>query len=165
MYQTLKKVPRELFQQSTTALPEAVGQEFTGDVLRRSQQKILVVLEKLSSFITAAIIPSEKGNDLKDGIVQLASPLMCPGGCSVKVDNANGFKAIVNDKYLKEIGIEIDLSRVKNKNSNPTVDKAIQELEEELKRLLPEGQAASPSTIATAVRNINNRIRMYGLSA
>ena len=45
------------------------------------------------------------------------------------------------------------------------MDKAIQELEEELKRLLPGGQAASPSTLATAVRNTNNRIRLYGLSA
>ena len=163
--ESLKKVPRELFQQSTTNLPEAVGQEFTADVLRRSQQKLLVVLEKLSSFISATIIPSEKGSDLKDGLVQSASPLMSPGGCAIKVDNASGFKSIVHDKYLKEIGIEIDLSRVKNKNGNPTVDKAIQELEEELKRLLPEGQAVSPSTLATAVRHVNNRIRMYGLSA
>ena len=163
--ESLKKVPRELFEQTTTDLGEVVGQSFSADVLRRSQQKLLVVLEKLSSFISATIIPSEKSIDLKDGLVQLASPLMSAGGCSVKVDNATGFKSLKDDKYLKEIGIEIDLSRIKNKNSNPTVDKAIQELEEELKRLLPDGRAASPSTLATAVRNTNNRIRLYGLSA
>ena len=162
---SLKKVPKELFEQSTSEVVDVVGQEFSADVIRRSKQKLLVVLEKLSSFISASIVPSEKGDDLKDGLVQLASPLMSPGGCSIKVDNASGFLSLKEDRYLKNIGIKIDLSRLKNKNSNPTIDKAVQELEHELKRLLPSGEAASPSTLATAVRNINNRVRMYGLSA
>ena len=104
-----------------TDLGVVVGQAFSADVLRRSQQKLLVVLEKLSSFISATIIPSEKSTDLKNGLVQLTSPLISPGGCSVKVDNATGFRSLQEDRYLKEIGISIYLSRVKNKNSNPTV--------------------------------------------
>ena len=83
----------------------------------------------------------------------------------IRVDNATGFLPLKNDKFLKNLGIEIDLSRVKNKNGNPTVDKAIQELEEELKRLLPNGETCSLSTLSTSVRNVNNRVRIYGLSA
>ena len=162
---SLKQMPKELFEQSTSTMTDVVGQTFSADVIRRTKQKLLVVLEKLSSFVSAMIVPSEKSDDLKNGLVQLASPLMSPGGCSVRVDNASGFVSLKDDRYLKNIGIEIDLSRLKNKNSNPTIDKAVQELEHELKRLLPNGEAASPSTLATAVRNINNRIRLYGLSA
>ncbi len=162
---SLKTVPKELFEQTTTGLPETVGESFSADVIRRTSQKILVMMEKLSSFVSANIIPSEKGIDLKDGLVQLASPLMKSGGCSIRVDNATGFLSLKDDQYLKNVGIEIDYSRVKNKNSNPTIDKAIQELENELKRLLPDGQPSSISTLATAVRNINNRIRQHGLSS
>ena len=80
---SLKTIPKELFEQSTSTTLEILGQSFSAEVIRRSQQKILVVLEKLSSFISATILPSEKTNDLKDGLVQLASPLMTPGGCSI----------------------------------------------------------------------------------
>ena len=41
--------------------------------------------------------------------------------------------------YLKTLGITIELGRTKNKNKNPSVDKAIQDLELEIKRLLPCG--------------------------
>ena len=32
-------------------------------------------------------------------------------------------------------------------------------------RILPDGQSSSISTLATAVKNVNNRIRKYGLSS
>ena len=98
------------------------------------------------------MIPSEKSDDLKDGLVQLPSPFMSPGGCLIKEDNASGFLSLKDDKYLSNSGIEIDLSRLKNKNSNPTIDKAAQELKQIIKPLLrlPQHypQQSETSTIA-----------------
>ena len=161
----LKPLPRELLVESTSEMPDSIGKMFSADVLRRERQLILVVLEKFSSFLSAIIIPSEKHDDLKQGLVQLISPLMSLYGCSVRVDNAPGFLPLRSDEFLRNLGILIDLTRIKSKNDNPTVDKAIQELEAETKRLLPEGGKLCPSTLATAIRNTNTRIRMNGLSA
>ena len=146
-------------------MPDAIGQMFSADVLRREKQCILVLLEKISTFVSAMVIPSEKNDDLREGIVHLAFPLMALNGCSIRVDNAPGFMPLENDEILRSVGICLDSGRVKNKNKNPTVDKAVQELEGELKRLLPDGGKSSTSTLATAVRNTNSRVRSNGLSA
>ena len=111
------------------------------------------------------LIVGEKHGDLQQGLIQLVSPFMFSDGCSVRVDNAPGFLPLKNDELLRSIGITVDFGRVKNKNDNPTVDKAIQEIEGEIKRLLPNGQLISPGMLATAIRNTNSRIRMNGLSA
>ena len=59
----------------------------------------------------------------------------------------------------------LDFGRCVNKNKNSNADKAVQELEKELKRLTPDGSPASASTIALAVANLNNRIRFNGMSS
>ena len=68
-------------------------------VADRKAKLIIQVMDLMDDLESA-----EKSIDLKDGLVQLASPLMSTGGCSVKVDNATGFKSLKDDKYLKEIG-------------------------------------------------------------
>ena len=52
-----------------------------------------------------------------------------------------------------------------NQNSNCSVDKSMQELEGELKRLDPEGGKLTSGTLSRAVTNLNDRIRGHGLSA
>ena len=51
------------------------------------------------------------------------------------------------------------------KNSNCSVDKKIRELEEELKRLSPEGDRLSLGQLARAVTMLNNRVRNQGMTA
>ena len=58
-----------------------------------------------------------------------------------------------------------DFGRVKNINKNYSVDKAIQELESEIKRMVPNGGPISAGTLAIAICHTNNRIRATGLSA
>ena len=48
--ESLKNVPKEIFTQTTTNIPTMIGQSFSADIIRRSKQKILVLLETLSSF-------------------------------------------------------------------------------------------------------------------
>ena len=85
--------------------------------------------------------------------------------CLVRVDNAPGFLSLKNDELLRSIHITLDFGRIKNKNQNPTIDKIIQEVENEIKRLVPNGGPISSGTLAIALPNNNNRIRYNGLIA
>ena len=83
----------------------------------------------------------------------------------IKVDDAPGFQSLRNDKVLKSVGVTLGFGRFKNKNKNASVDKAIQELEQEIKRMAPNAGQISPGTLALAISNLNHRIRVNGLSA
>ena len=49
-----------------------------------------------------------------------------------------------------------------NKNSNAVIDRGCQELEEELKRLEPEGGKLTISTLRLAIFNLNGKLRRRG---
>ena len=83
----------------------------------------------------------------------------------IRVDNAPGFLALRNHKRLVSVWIKLDFGRVKNINKNSSVDKAIQELESEIKRMVPNGGPISAGTLSIAICHTNNRIRATGLSA
>ena len=64
----------------------------------------------------------------------------------------------------RSIHITLDFGRIKNKNQKPTVDKIIQEVENEFKRLVPNGGPISSGTLAIALSNTNNRIQFNSTS-
>ena len=162
---SLQKLPKELFEQKTHDIPLTVGKVFSADIIRRERQKILVMQDIFSSFLLAQIVLDEYSSTLQQMLVQLSATYKHPDGCSIRVDAAPGFKALCDDKYLLSVGISLDFGRVKSKNQNPCIDKAIQDLEREIKRLAPNAGPISAGTLAMAVCNTNNRIRMSGLSA
>ena len=125
----------------------------------------MILLDIFSSFKLGQLIPNEQRDTLQQSLVQLASDLKHPEGCVIRVDHAPGFKALENDKLLQSVGIKVDFGRIKNKNSNPSIDKSIQEVEYELKCLVPSGGMITPAVLATALSNFNHRIRSNGLSA
>ena len=61
---SLKKLPREVFEQSSSKSPECPGQQFAADIIRRCKQKIFVTHDIFSSFSTATLIPDETANTL-----------------------------------------------------------------------------------------------------
>ena len=154
-----------MFKQSTTDVPNAIGKIFSADVIRREGQKILVLIDIFSSFMIGQFVPNELHSTLQQMLIQLSANYKHSDGCKIKVDSAPGFLALRNDKLLGSIGIRLDFGRVKNKNKNAPVDKAVQEVELEIKRLAPEGGSISAGTLALAICNLNNRIRGTGLSA
>ena len=83
----------------------------------------------------------------------------------VRVDNAPGFLGLQNDKILKQHGITLDYGRVKNKNKTAVVDKAIQEFEQELLRVVPGVKQITQTDPLTVLATLNQRIRFSGLSA
>ena len=69
----------------------------------------------------------------------------------IRTDSAPGFQALVNDPFLQENRLCIELGRVKNINKNPTAERAIQELETEIVRQDPSGgPISSPTTLSSS---------------
>ena len=137
---------------------------FHVDVVKRAKQNILIMKDHFSSFQDATIIPSEKAEDLKEGIIHLSSALRRPSEIFVSVDNAPGFKSLLqtSDKELARLKIQLVKTEEINKNANAVVDKGCQELEEEMKRLEPEGNKISLATLKLAVMNLNSKLRRRG---
>ena len=77
----------------------------------------------------------------------------------VRSDNAPGFATLVDDKYLQDHRIQIDLGRVKNVNKNPVAEKAIQELEHEILRVIKSLGPLSPLSLHEATASLNSRLR------
>ena len=94
------------------------------------------------------------------------------GACSldgpsavVRVDPAPGFIKIINDDYLLQNNITLEVGRTKNINKNPVAEKAIRELEDELLRQNPNNNLITPSMLSIATVRLNSRIRNQGLSS
>ena len=110
------------------------------------------------------LIPDETGATLREGIIQTVLALKQPSGVIIRVDDAPGF-ITKSDQVLQQLGMTLDFKRCVNKNKNSNADKAVPELEKELKCLIPDGSPASASTIALAVANLDSRIRFNGMSS
>ena len=138
-------------------------QYFHADVIRRAKQYILLLVDHFSSFQVAKLIPSEKACDLKEGLILLTAGVRHPGKITIKADNAKGFESLhKSDKDLERLGINLILCDVLNKNSNAVVDKGCQELEQELRKLSPEGAPISQVSLAQAVLQVNQKFRRDG---
>jgi len=164
---SLRKVPKSLIPESSSSPPESVGCNFAADIMNRERQKILVVREYVSSLTRAAILPSEKHEDIRTAIVSLINDIVPLEGphAVVRTDNAPGFQSLANDQFLESNRIHIDLGRVKNKNRNPVAERAIQELESEILRFVRTSGPITPLTLSKVTSSLNSRIRSDGLSA
>ena len=160
----LKSLPKETFTQSTSPTPQAPGQLFAADVIKRSKQLIFAIRDVHSSFSVAEIIPDETAKALQSALITTTTNLRCPQ-CSIRVDSAPGFKSLKNDEQLKSLDISLDFGRTKNINKNPVGEKANSELEAELLKLDPTGAPVSNLTLQKAVHMLNSRIRNRGLSS
>ena len=161
---SLKRIPNELREQTSSSLPTGPGQNFSADIIRRCKQKIFTTRDVFSSFTTATLVQDESAPSMRSALLSTTS-LLRQSACIVRVDGATGFVALKDDSSLKEQGITIDYGRVKNPNKNPVIDKGIQELEREFLTAGTEGQELSQAAVDMCLRRLNSRIRHSGLSA
>jgi len=162
----LRTIPNHLMEQTLECPPYAIGINFATDVLKRERQLILILREQVTSYTQAVTIPSEKHESLRDGLIQLMVVLKPTNGppSIVRVDPAPGFQALINDPFLQEHNIVIEVGRHKNPNKNPVAERAVHEFEEEISKLCPTGQI-SPVNIALICERINRKIRYPGISS
>lgn len=163
----LRPIPSCLIEQSTGDPPDCVGVSFAADVLKRQKQNILVVRETITSYTLSQIVENEQRDTLRSALACLCMAIKPIDGppAVIRVDPAAGFAALSNDKTLSDIGIQIEVGRIKNVNKNPVAEKAIGELEGEILKQDPSGNPLTVVTLALATARLNSRIRGRGLSA
>ena len=165
--QSLKVVPRELHLQSSIDFPDSPTRSYAADVVKRHGQKLFVLTDTFSTFVTGSLIPDETASTLKNSLIAAVS-IIRPNpqtNVIVRTDNAPGFKSLCGDTDLKQLHMTIDFGRILNKNKNPVVDKCISELITELLKVCPDGGKITPVTLSFAINTLNSRIRNRGLSA
>ena len=109
------------------------------------------------------LVPSEKADDLRAGVILLTNTMRHPGPIRVSTDSASGFSSLAKgDKQLDELNITITTRDEFNKNYNAIVDHACQELEGEIRKLCPEGGQITQAQLSTAVLRLNSKLRRNG---
>ena len=135
--------------------------------MKRSGSIIMVVTDTLTSHTSSCLVKTEKAEDLELALMKtILSFRSCNGTSKVRVDTAPGLKKIINNPgNLRKYDITLDPGRPKNKNSLSIVDKRIRELEDELRKLSPEGNPVSENTLILATKFLNEKVRQHGFSA
>ena len=148
-------------EQSISDPPEAVGISFATDVIRRNRQYILVLRETSTSITASCLFDNKRHETLRDALIRLCvelSPLDGPSAV-IRTDPAPGFARLIHDKLLQQHCLTVEIVRVKNVNRNPTAEKAVRKLEDELIRLDPMGGPTTALSLSLATANLNSRIR------
>jgi len=164
---SLAKIPNSLIQQQSSDPPTVVGAQFAGDILNRETQKILVLREYVSSYTTTTLVEAETAECLRDNLLRLILDLVPLEGppSTVRVDSGPGFRALKEDKLLRSHNIQLDLGRTNNPNKNPVAERAIQELEEVIRKHDKSLVKMSPLDLAIVTARLNSKVRAQGLSA
>ena len=156
---------------STTAPPSSPdhpGTHMQADVMKRCNQLILVNTDLFSNYTTASFIPSEQKQDLLHGLIQVTTPIRRGETLMIRTDRAPALEALARSppQEMKSVNIQLTLPDSHfNKNSNSKIDKIIQELQQEIRKICPEPRPLTVSELARATCNLNNRIRKSGLTA
>ena len=160
----VQKLPKEVIQSESKTEVDGPQTHFHADVIKRAQQNILVVKDHFSSFQDALLIHSESALDLCEGIIILSSGIRRPSEIFISVDNSPGFKSLLNNtnEDLRRLKISLIKTDELNKNANAVVDKGCQELEIEIKQLVPEGTKLTNSILKQAILNLNSKLRRRG---
>ena len=147
--------------------PEHPGSHMNIDIVRRASQNILVNCDLFSGYTTVMLLTSEKTEDMVEGILALTTPIRHSNKIVVRVDCAPALKSLAKNtnEELVRNGVRLELGESMNKNSNCSIDKKIQELELEIKKLCPKETPISTGLLCQAVTNLNDRIRNQGLSS
>ena len=164
---SLKKFPTSATRTTEYAPPTTPGTHMNSDVIRRAGQCILVTVDLFTSYTTSTIIKSETMTDLADGIIATTTPIRLSSNITVRTDRAPALQALAKGhNNLSAVGIQILLPQdAFNKNANCHIDKIIQELEAEIRRISPLGKPLTPAELAKATICLNNRVRKSGWTA
>ena len=162
------RLPKPLLDQTTT-IPEGPGTSFAADVLERNGQAVFVCKDIHTQFVSASISDDQTTVNLKDAIISNTAPFVSVNGATLKLDSAPAFKSLSagqdRDPEFSALGLKIELSRPLNKNGNPSAESTIAEVKREILNVVGKDDKLSPSTLAIAVRRLNQRIRSNGKSA
>ena len=164
---SVAKLPKDFSAMEPNKVPLHPGSHVNIDIIRRANQKIIVCADMFSAFTTAAFVEGETREILEHAIVQVITPMRHSPKILARTDNAPAFKSLCRSTspILQENGITLQLGNDANKNANAIVDKIIQELEFEIKKLAPNEEKLSAGRLGHALTILNTRVRSSGLTA
>ncbi len=162
---SLATLPKDIEKFTTTDQLPSLGTSFACDIMRRARQYIFLIRDTFSSYTVTKLIPDEKSATLKSVLIETTAELKAQTGCIIRVDAATTFQSLCKDPHFNKLGITLEMGRTKNRNKNPVAEKAIQELEHELRRSYPEGDPVTQDQLAIVTATLNMRVRNRGLSA
>ena len=164
--QSLAQIPKEIESFKPNKVPDHPGMSFTVDVLRYSKKLAVVATDNFSGFVSTSFIKSETNEQLLEGIILTVLPFKTTSMSKIRVDQAPGFKKLDKRKAdLEELGIELELGEAKNKNALSLVDRKMQELQAELRKIAPSNNVINIKLLAHATSIVNERVRSSGFSA
>ncbi|KAI8488896.1 hypothetical protein Bbelb_334140 [Branchiostoma belcheri] len=147
------------------AAPKAMNFElnYTGRVHTSGLADSVGPISTISSPRKRSLV--ETTATLRDGLVTLCTPLRLLDGPPAIVRCDPGFQALVQDSWLANNHIQVDLGQHKNVNKNPVAERAIEEVREELRKADPFGQQVSSAQLAVITAQLNAKVRSNGLSS
>ena len=160
----VQKLPKEVIPSESKTKADTPHTHFHADVIKRAKQNILTVKDHFTSYQDAMIIESETAEALKNGLIALTTAIRKPKPIFISVDNSPGFASLVmnKDKDLKGLMINMIKTDEVNKNANAVIDKGCRELEEEIKRIEPDGGKLSMPQLKLAILKLNSKLRRKG---
>ena len=166
---SLSHVPTSVESFSTTPVADHPYQQCSADIIKRAKQYILVVTDALSQHTSTTLIKSESSEDISKGLLKAILPFKQNSlQTQIKVDTAPGLTSIIKNRTaLLNHDIVLQPGRTKNKNKIPQVDRRIQELEVELRKLSPECEPRTEDLLVCATKLVNDTsmIRTNNFSA
>ena len=163
---SLKKVPAQFKEQSSTKPDCKLGASRAGDIINRENQSIFLLRENISSLTDAVIIPNETTSEIRNGLVQMLSRFrpVLSFKAVIRLDGQSSFQSLQRN-CLEQMNVEVEIGDAKNINRNPIAERAVQDFHEELCKLKPEGGKISNTDLSMILASINSRIRFSGFSA
>ena len=91
----LRQTPIARIEQSTAPPPDAVGQSFAANLIKRSRQLILVLRETVTSYTSSLLVEDERHQTLRDALIPLCIQMRPMNGppAVIPTDPAPGFRA------------------------------------------------------------------------
>ena len=163
---SVKKLPKVLLEDSTET-NESCGLQFAADVMEQHSQKVLIVREKLTQYMWAALVDDQKADTLETALLSMILPVVPSGGAVVRTDGGTAFQSLAarTDTELAKHSIKIEVGRFHNVNKNPQAENGVKEFEKEMLRYDPSLKFLKQVDICIILKSINTRIRFRGLSS
>ena len=126
-----------------------------------------MVTDALTQDTSTTLIRSEKSDNIIEGFVKTVLQFQTSSlQTQIKVYTVPSLSSLIkNQKRIQNHNIILEYGRSKNKNKVPQVDRRIQELEDELRKLSTEEEVITEETLARATKADNDKIRAKNFSA
>ena len=134
---------------------------FHADIIRRNGQFIMLLVHHFLNLAQATVLDTEKARGLKNGFIDLSTPVRHPAPIEISTDNAIRFQSLEKntDPDLQKLQISVSTTAKFNKNYNAVVDKACQEFKAKLRKIRPEGGKVTATDLAQAMLAMNLKLR------